>query len=151
MDFKFWVSVYAATISTIVFIWRLYEFYYDRIGKLNISIKNSTRTNVYANGNISRPELFLIVEIVNIGKNKRFIEQPIFVTNLKEKDKKFLNLIRTDKIQKFPICLEPGEKFEYDLPFDEMYQSLKSNKVFKLKAIIEDTHRKKYFSKWFNI
>ncbi len=47
MDYKFWISMYAASISTIVFVWRLFEFYYDRVGKLNISIKTTWRTNIY--------------------------------------------------------------------------------------------------------
>ena len=59
MDIKFWVSVYAATISTIVFVWRLYEFYYDRIGKLNVTINISSRTNVYNTGKIGNTELYL--------------------------------------------------------------------------------------------
>lgn len=151
MDYKFWISIYAAVISTVVFIWRLYEFYYDRIGKLSINIRLVSRTNIYNTGDIGQTESFLIVDIVNIGKNKRFIEKPIFQSDINFEGQKYLNLCRTDIIKKFPICLEPGEKFEFDLPFDKFGQELKKARVTKIKGIIYDTHKKSYCSTWFKL
>ena len=61
MEYKIWISIYAAVVSTIVFTWRLYEFYYDRIGKLNITVKSTFRIKVYNNGEFEETESFLIV------------------------------------------------------------------------------------------
>lgn len=151
MDYKFLISIYAAVISTVVFAWRLYEFYYDRIGKLNVSVKSIFRTNVYGNGKLGNTESFLIVSVVNIGKNKRFIEQPRFQSNANFEGRKHLNLVRTDVIKKYPICLEPGEKFEYDLPYNDIKEDLKKAGVTKIKARVYDTHGKVYISKWFRL
>jgi hypothetical protein len=150
-DYKLWISIYAAVISTVVFAWRLYEFYYDRIGKLNVSVKTTFRTNVYGDGNIGNTESFLVVSIVNIGKNKRFIEQPRFQSNANYEENKYLNLVRTDIIKTYPICLEPGEKFDYDLPYDKIGEDLKKAGVKKIKARVYDTHGKVYRSKWFEL
>lgn len=151
MDYKLLISIYAAVISTVVFAWRLYEFYYDRIGKLNVSVKSTFRTNVYSNGSVGNPESFLIVSVVNIGKNKRFIEQPRFQSNVNFEGQKYLNLVRTDVIKNYPICLEPGERFEYDLPYSKIVKDLKKAGVRKIKARIYDTHGKVYLSKWFEL
>lgn len=151
MDYKLLISIYAALISTVVFAWRLYEFYSDRIGKLNVSVKSIFRTPVYGNNSIGNTEYFLIVSVVNIGKNKRFIEQPLFESNKNFEGQKYLNLVRTDVIKKYPICLEPGEKFEYDLPYSEIKENLKKAGVSKIKARVYDTHGKIYYSNWFNL
>ena len=151
MDYKFWISIYASVISTVVFVWRLYEFYYDRIGRLNVEIKTSSKFNLSIQVENSKSELFLIVSIVNIGKNKRFVEHPRFQSNLNFEGKKYLNLVRKDVVQKYPICLEPGQKFEYDLPYHEIENTLKNAGVSKIKARVYDTHGKVYYSKWFKI
>jgi hypothetical protein len=151
MDYKLLISIYAAVISTIVFAWRLYEFYYDRVGKLNVSVRTAFRTNVYQTGDLGKTESFLIVYIVNIGKNKRFIEQPRFQSNTNFEGQKYLNLVRTDVIKTYPICLEPGEKFEYDLPYDKLKEDLKKAGVTKIKGRVYDTHGKVYRSKWFKL
>ncbi|MCC9042714.1 hypothetical protein LNQ81_08420 [Myroides sp. M-43] len=151
MDFKLLISIYAAIISTVVFAWRLYEFYYDRVGKLKVSMTTTSRTFVFGNGMLGKTELFLEVCVVNIGKNKRFIEQPSFQSNENFEGKKYLNLLRTDVIKKFPICLEPGEKFVYDLPYDDLEKELKKAGVSKLRGRVYDTHRKVYRSKWFKL
>lgn len=36
------ISLYAALISTMVFLWRIYEFYIERRGNLIISLKENT-------------------------------------------------------------------------------------------------------------
>jgi hypothetical protein len=151
MDYKIWISIYAAVISTVVFAWRLYEFYYDRIGKLDVNIKYTFRTIVYGNGNIGEMESFLIISVVNIGKNKRFIEQPRFQINANFEGKKYMNLARTDIIKTYPVCLEPGEKFEYDLPYKEFKDDLQRAGVRRIKARVYDTHGKVYCSKWFKL
>jgi hypothetical protein len=49
MAFKLTVSIYAAVISTVVFVWRLYEFYSDRKSRLNVRIRQNTKIPVSNN------------------------------------------------------------------------------------------------------
>ena len=150
MDFKLLVSIYAAIISTIVFIWRLYEFYYDRRGKFAINIKCNTKYEINANYKFGDSQMYLTTTIINIGKTKRLIEQPTFIGNTKINNKEHFNFLDFKNIIKYPITLDSGEKFEHEVPYNAL-EDLKEKGVSKIKAIIRDTHGKKHYSKWFEI
>lgn len=150
MDYNFLISIYAATISTFVFIWRIYEFYHDRIGKLNIKIKQNTKIPVSANFKFGESQMYLTTTIINIGKTKRLIEQPSFVSNIKIDNKVHFNFISFTNVNKYPIALESGEKYEYEVTND-VIEELKTKGVSKIKAVIRDTHGKSHYSKWFVI
>lgn len=151
MDYKLIISIYASVISTIVFVWRLYEFYYDRRGRLKITLKTVSKTPVNVAGIMGNLEIFLIVTVVNIGKNKRHIEEPQFFSNSKIKKNKHFNILDFKKTKNFPISLEPGEKFEYPIPYSPLEDDFKEKNITKIKALVFDTLRKKYSSTWFNI
>ena len=146
MDIKFWTAIYAAIISTIVFIWRLYEFYYDRRGKFTVEIKNINRTPVI-NFKVGESVNYLVIKITNVGKNKRFIEEPRFESNSKQK--KHFNLLKLDKKENYPIALEPGEIHEYSVEFEYLKNELSEFDITKIKALIQDTQKNTYKSNWF--
>ena len=150
MDYKLIVSIYAGIISTIVFIWRLYEFYYDRRGKLNIKIKRNTKIPVSANYKFGESQMYLTTTIINVGKPKRLIEQPTFMSNKKVDNQKHFNFLSFTNIIKYPITLASGEKHEYEVT-DEVIDELKAKGISKIKAVIRDTHGKSHYSKWFKI
>ncbi len=150
MDYKLIVSIYAAVISTIVFIWRLYEFYYDRRGKLDVKIKRNTKIPVSANLKFGESQMYLTTTIINVGKTKRLIEQPSFISNIKVNDQKHFNFISFTNVTKYPVALDSGEKFEYEETID-VIENLKEKGVSKIKAVIRDTHGKNHYSKWFKI
>jgi hypothetical protein len=150
MDYKFLISIYAATISTLVFIWRIYEFYHDRRGKLNIKIKKNTKIPVSANLKFGESQMYLTTTIINIGKTKRLIEQPSFVSNIKVKNQEHFNFISFTNVVKYPISLESGEKYEYEVTND-VIEELKAKGISKIKAVVRDTHGKSHYSKWFII
>lgn len=144
------VSVYAAIISTIVLIWRLYEFYYDRRGKLDVKIKRNTKIPVSYNLIFGETQMYMTTIIINVGKTKRLIEQPSFISNLKVNNKEHFNFINFTNIVNYPVALDSGEKFEYEVTID-VNEELKEKGVKKIKAIIRDTHGKNHYSKWFEI
>ena len=148
MDFKFWTSVYAAIISTIVFIWRLYEFYYDRRGKFTVELKKIHRTPVI-NYKVGDSVAFLVIKITNVGKNKRFIDEPTFESD--SKLKKHFNLLNFNKKENYPIALEPGEIHEYSVEFEDLKNDLSKSNIKKIKALIFDTQKNKYKSNWLNL
>lgn len=150
MDYKLLVSIYAATISTFVLGWRLYEFYYDRRGKLSVKLKRNTKIPISSNLKFGESQMFLTTTIINTGKTKRFIEQPSFISNVKVENKKHFNFLSIEKVIKYPVALDSGEKFEYEITVD-VIEDLKVKEISKIKAIIRDTHGKSYYSKWFEI
>jgi len=150
MDYKLIVSIYAAIISTIVLIWRLYEFYYDRRGKFTVKIKRNTKFTYIGISLAGDGQNYLTTVITNVGKTKRLIEQPSFIGNVKVEKKEHINFLSFTNIIKYPMTLDSGEKFEYDVPY-ETIDELKEKGITKVKAIIRDTHGKSHYSSWFKI
>ncbi len=150
MDFKLAISIYAAVVSTIVFIWRIYEFYYDRSGKLKVTFKKITSIPVSAGYQFGDSEMFLVTTITNVGKNRRLIESPIYKSDVKVDGKEYFNFLSFTIQTKFPHVLEPGEKLDYKIPLKSLEESFK-NKNVKIKAVIKDTIGKNYYSKWFEL
>ncbi len=150
MDFKLIVSIYAAVISTVVFVWRLYEFYFDRKSKLSVIIRQNTKIPVSSNFKIGESQMYLTTTIINIGKQKRMIEQPNLLSNIKVDDKKYFNFLSFDNVVEYPIALDSGGKFEYEVNND-VIEDLKAKGITKIKAMIRDTHGKSHYSKWYKI
>jgi hypothetical protein len=150
MDYKLIVSIYAAVISTVVFVWRLYEFYSDRKSKLNIKITKITKTPVSNNLKFGESQTYLTTTIINIGKPKRMIEQPIFMSSKIVDNQKYFNFLSFANVVKYPIALDCGEKFEYEVTND-VIEDLKEKGITKIKAVVRDTHGKGHYSKWYEI
>jgi hypothetical protein len=150
MDYKLIVAIYAAIVSTIVFIWRLYEFYVDRKTKFNIKINRVTKIPVSANFKLAESQTFLTTTIINVGKPKRHIEQPFFKADKKIDGQNPFSFLSFNNVIKYPVTLDSGEKFVYDVTND-VTEELKRKGVLKIKAIVRDTHGKSYESKWFEI
>ena len=151
MDYKFLVSIYAAIVSTIVFLWRVYEFYIDRRGKLKITNGYVTQIPFYVNQEIGNTESFFTVTITNHSKNRRQIEIPRFKLDKKLDKKEYFNFVDFNSTEKFPKSLEPGDKYSYKVNSKVIENELKKNGVSEIKTIIIDTYGKKYYSKWFKI
>jgi hypothetical protein len=151
MDYKFWISIYAGVISTIVFLWRLYEFYLDRRGKLKISNSYMTQFPIYANQNIGKDETFFVVTVTNFSKNRRQIEVPRFKLDTKINGKEYFNFVDLNTTEKFPKTLEPGDKYTYKVNSEVIESKLKKTGVSEIKTIIIDTYGVKYYSKWFKV
>ena len=150
MDFKLIVSIYAAVISTVVFVWRLYEFYSDRKSRLNVRIKQNTKIPVSNNLKLGESQMYLTTTIINIGKPKRMIEQPTFISNKKVDNQKHFNFLSFSNVEKYPIALDSGEKYEYEV-INNVIEDLKAEGITKIKAVVRDTHGKSHYSKWYEI
>jgi hypothetical protein len=148
MDYKIIISVYAALISTIVFIWRIYEFYHDRKGKFIIRMNNIYRAPIL-NGGMTKGTSFLVIKITNISNNKRYIEEPNFMSD--SKNHKYFNLLKFDKTENYPIVLESGQIHEYSINLKDLIEELKPHNISKIKTMLTDTHNKRYYSNWFEL
>lgn len=151
MDTKFILSIYAAIISTIVFLWRLYEFYDEKRGNLKVNLKITNQAFVYQNDNIGDWNTFLVAIITNTGKHKRLLERPQIKVDTKVKGKDIFSVISLVDKTNFPLALEPGEKYEYKMPIEAINEEFKNKGIKKVRSIIQDTHNKTYKSNWFKI
>ena len=150
MDVKLAISIYAAVISTIVFIWRLYEFYYDKKSKLSVRISLNTKIPVSKNLEFNSSYMCLTTTIINVGRPKRMIEQPTFMSDKKVENEKHFNFISFSNVVNYPIPLNSGEKHVYEVTND-VIEDLKSEGVTKIKAIVSDTHGKNHYSQWYKL
>lgn len=145
-DYRLWISIYAAVISTFVLLWKLFEFYHTNKGRLTLTTNVITQ---YITGNTHDKKTFLRTSITNTGNTKRLIQKPYVLTDLKTKDK-YRNFFTPGKIINYPIKLEIGEIHEDYIGIDAITQ-MKKVGVTKIKIFVADTQGKKYKSKWFNI
>lgn len=151
MDGKLLVSIYAAVISTVVFVWRLYEFYDDKKGKIKVRLHVITQIPFDMNNKLGTSERFLVATITNLSKYKRLIERPGLKSNIQIDGKSNFSFINFEDRTKYPFALEPGEKFEYKMLLDGIDKNFKKKGTTKLKSVVSDTHNKVYYSKWFKL
>jgi biopolymer transport protein ExbD len=78
------------------------------------------------------------------------IEQPIFMSNKKVDNQKYFNFLSFANVVKYPIALDSGEKFEYEVTND-VIEDLKEKGISKIKAVVRDMHGKSHYSKWYEI
>jgi len=65
------IAIYAAIVSTLVFLWRIFEFLYDRYPKIKIDVGQFIEDNNH----------YCIIQITNHSKEKRFVERPSFIAD----------------------------------------------------------------------
>jgi len=133
------ISIYAAIVSTLVFLWRIFEFIYERIPRIKIELGQIIEGNNH----------FSLVQITNHSKEKRFIEMPVFVDKKVFKDNGSTFGHVGDKT--FPLGIDAGERIEFKIPYSFLTEFKNKYKLKKVKAIVEDTLGKKYKSKWTDI
>lgn len=151
MDSKLILSIYAAVISTIVFLWRLYEFFDDKKGKIRVTLNISNEIPVFQNNKLGDWQAFLVATVTNVGKHKRLIERPHVKIDKTIDGKDVYSVINFNDKTNFPFSLEPGQKYDYKMPMEAINNNFKNIGVKMIAAIIKDTHGKAYKSKQFNI
>ena len=133
------ISIYAAIVSTLVFLWRIFEFFYDRYPSINIETGQSIEGNNH----------FCIVQITNRSKQKRFVDAPLFIADKLFKETGYMFGYEGDLT--FPFAIDSGEQIEFKIPYSVLTNYKKKYKVKRIRAIIKDTFGKKYKSKWTDI
>jgi hypothetical protein len=145
MDSTTVISIYAAVISTFVFIWQIYEFYHDRKGKIRIKVIDVgfPLAEYYDESDTSHEVISLIT---NVGSQTRHIKSPYFNVRpamvLKEHSQILLNGSYNG-----PIELQPGQEVTYRIPMPLLVKYRKAG-VRKIRVEVGDTHKKLYKSKW---
>ncbi len=151
MKNELFLSIYASILSTIIFFWRMYEFYYEKNGNLKLKIEEKKQALVYSNYEISEFEIIFMVYIINRGLRSRVIDKPKIQLDQPIEGKKFLTIIDLESQITFPYQLEPGQKLEYPIPKDELRLKMKDTNVTKFKVVVSDTLDKSYCSKWIKL
>ena len=148
MDYKLIISLYAAGISTFVFFWRVYEFYIDKRGRFNITIQDIFKVPL-KNFEMGEGKNFLVIKITNTSNKQRYIKEPTFISNVR--NKRNFNILKFDKTISYPLPLSSGETHEYLIEKEDLIEQLKEHKISKIRVLLQDSFNKKYFSKWFKI
>ena len=148
LDFTYFLSIYAALLSTLAIGWRLYEFYYENRGRFDIKIQDIHKTPL-TNFKMGDGKNFLVIKITNTSNKQRYIKEPSFISNMI--NKKYFNVLKFDKTISYPLPLSPGETHEYPIEKEELKEQLKQHNISKIRVLLQDSFNKKYFSKWFKI
>lgn len=151
MDIKTILTIYASVISTIVFLWRLYEFYDDKRGNFKVTLKYITEMPVFLNNQLGDSVVYLVTVITNKGKHKRLIERPALKVDVLKDGKDIFNVIDMCSQTNFPLSIEPGEKYEYKMRLEDLKKSFNEHGISKVRAILTDTLEKQYYSEWTSI
>ena len=146
------LSIYSSVLATTVFIWRIFEFYIDRVGKFNIRVENVTIFPVYSNMRLGDEYSEMVkLSVTNVSKNARHVKEPSIETNKSMDGGKIFSLIIRNEIGNFPKKLEPGEQFEYSVEKNELSRHFKTKGVTRIRFVLQDTHLKIVKSKWIKI
>lgn len=151
IDGKLIVSIYAAVVSTAVALWRVYEFWDDKRGKIKVHLNTSTIFPVYQNRSLGDASFVYDITIINRSKHKRHIENPGFVIDKSNNGKKELWVADFNSTTNFPYSIESGEKYNHKWPYDGIRSEALNAGATKFRVIVRDTHGKKYLSNWVNI
>lgn len=151
MDIKLILSIYAGLLSTFVFLWRLYEFFDDKRGKIKVRLNLNHQALVYGNKTLGELEAFYVATITNVGKYRRHMEKPAFITNIPVDNQNYFSIINFEAELPYPYSLEPGQKFEYKIPAESIISRIKPKGVTRIKIVVFDTYGKSYKSNWQNV
>lgn len=160
-----YIAGYAAVISTLVFVWRIIEFFDDRRGKLKIylnekKIASPIRIEDLPDFVKKIPEDLpnyqlgfkrnIEINIINFSKNKRLISNfPSIEIYKSELNNKELYFNPATMIKEYPLALEPGENFKIEIPLEDLLAENKGD--IEIQCNIDDTYGKKYKSKTLKI
>jgi hypothetical protein len=151
MELKEVMALYAAIISTAVFVWRLFEWADSKKGKLKIKHFLSAKQLVFGDNSFGQVSSHYVFSITNHGFNKRYISGFLF-----EADKKLDGDISTftllDILKEYNKidALEPGQNFKIEFPVLQfgILQLQQQYHIKKFRLEITDSLGKKYHSNW---
>lgn len=137
------IAIYAAIVSTIALAWRIYEFYFDKKGKLKIGYE------FYPNFLIGDCKFTAIYEftIVNIATRKRIINSVCHEYNTL-KGGLYSPIYQHLKC---PVALEFGENTKYEIDYADFDNLMEESKATKIRIIVTDSVGKTYKSKWVKV
>lgn len=108
-------------------------------------------SNYCAGKKTGEMETFHSFDIINISTHRRLITKPHIGLYNSNDNKKFLQVIKFDEVEIFPIPLEVGDVFVYKFPADAIEPDMKKRQAKKFRLLVFDTTGKKYKSKWISL
>jgi hypothetical protein len=152
MNYPLIISIYAAIVSTFVATWRVYEFVTERKGRIKVKLRVRKQALLFTNGAMGPEHLALELTIKNMGSKTRFIELPQLQIDIKQNGKYlYMHPQDFDKETKFPLALESGGTYQYAFNYGPIAIEMNNRGLTSVRAVVEDTHEKKYSSSWINI
>ncbi len=164
-NMTFIISIYAAIISTLVLLWRIYEFYSGIKGKISIFINEMQVGNPISIETI--PDTAKIIpddltdydydfhdvveiEILNNGRNKRAIEFPEVLLRQVKNNRRERYFNPSTMAKNYPFQLEPGESYKIVIPLNHL-KDWDPNYALEIRCKIIDTYKKVYKTNWIKI
>ena len=148
------IAIYAAAISTFVFIWKLIERYNEIRGRIQIDSKIMTQTIVNYDRTLGDSQVVLTFKIINKGHQPRYVERPGLETNRETERGKYLQPINLEDKTTYPIILNAGQVFETSVDLTDIRQTFANmdlRKAKRIRAYCKDTFGKTYKSKWMSL
>ena len=160
MDVKKIALIYSSIIATLSFLWNIYNEWEKRRGKLKIKLLTfylfQERSIAGIPVEIKDLPPIIGVEIINRGKDIRYVDSVIFKTMFPVNKHRYYQIIPMDpnRYIKLPYRLEPGEKLQlkYTL-IDFNRQLINASKSLwqrfnRVQVVVEDTFGKRHKSDW---
>jgi hypothetical protein len=151
MNWQLGIALYAAGISTLVLIWRLVEFYIEKVGRIRVEVSYITQVPVYNTSEWGVPQYCLSVTVTNLSKHRRSIDKPSLQTDIKIGGLNRFAYIDFTGNTSYPIALDPGDKKEINYNKEILHDKFKKSDVKRVRFLIKDTLGKSYHSKWISI
>lgn len=145
------IALYAAGLSTIVFIWQVIEKLNESKGKIAVDIAIKSQWLVFQNRQLGRAELILQIKITNKGKHPRYIGRPGLEFDEATSMGKVITPINTEDIRQFPMQIGRGETTELNFELANLRASINNTDLTGLKKVrgyTKDTLGETYNSKW---
>jgi hypothetical protein len=139
-----YVSIYASVLATIVFLWRLFEYFEEKRGRFYFFLGFKDYGSSYGDGKaIFR---LFVLNVTNVSKKTRYIHRLNLLSH-----KGYGNCLDVEKFceLKMPLKLEPGEILICEIPFDIICNEMPKSNEFYVE--VQDTHFKQYYSESWNI
>ncbi|MDP2159077.1 MAG: hypothetical protein Q8K02_01230 [Flavobacterium sp.] len=156
-DVKFLLTIYAAVVSTVVLLWRIFEFRYDRRVKIKFQLSRSkmpySKYEEFEDGTfLGLNTTYSVVKfrIVNLGNKERFLNDINIIYRKDDTNENSSGYIDISKFIEFPKLIKPGEEIVFKVNLNHNIIST----LYQPKKIISqvyDTHSRIYESNWLEI
>ena len=145
------LAVYAALMSTFVFLWNVRESLKKQKGNLKVSADYYMSFIADGFGNeIGGTHAIIRIKITNIGISKRFIECPAVEFKKGVCGVKIFKYAKMAELEQFPLEIDTGDIYETEIELRSLVNNftgefeIKNNDRFKI--LVSDTLGKEYRS-----
>jgi hypothetical protein len=140
------LAIYGSVVATFTAIWRIFEFWHDRRGRIKIEFSKIMKAPVNVTFDVLQPQAFLKIVIVNKGKNKRVIRRPEFEIDKEYQGTNKIYYQDFYKASKFPQSLDSMQESVIELEAKPLLEIARLGGANQITVVISDTVGKVYKS-----